>query len=278
MILARLTRGVCLTSKACLAALGGVAAAALFPVSARAEADGHPRIAYQPVTFDVQAAAVPAPRVLASQEPDDEEPVPTIDYAVDIALVSDYRRGGTSLTDGKPAVQVVLSADHQSGLRASLWGSTVAANGGSDIEIDGAIGYRFNAGPIEIDLGATAYLFPGVPGSSYYELQAAFIKSIGDVELVAGLAYAPRQANTGNLDNIYAGLTFEWPLRDMPLTILGGIGVENGAFGDYKLDWNLGAEYDLGFMRLGASYIDAARTSGAPHSDATVAIMAARTF
>lgn len=208
----------------------------------------------------------------------DAESTAVIEYDFEVALVSDYRRGGISSSDGKPALQASFSASHRSGLYANLWGSNLADNGGADLELNATLGYRFRAGPLDAELGVIYYLFPGVPGTNYVELQAKLGRKLGAFTLEAAAAYTPRQTSTGGLDNITAELALEWASPRLPLTIGGTIGFENGAFGDRKIDWSLGAEYDLKIFRLGAAYVDAARTSGAPHSDGTVIFSAARAF
>ena len=56
------------------------------------------------------------------------------DWSGSIALVSDYRFRGISLTDGQPALQAGVAYDHPTGLFAGLFASNVDLDpGGSGL-------------------------------------------------------------------------------------------------------------------------------------------------
>lgn len=254
------------------------------PAAARAETTV-PTIAYELDLSDeaLLLVGIYPDRAGALRQPqpavvDTPEESPRIEYELVVTVMSDLRRGGTSLSNGKPASQVEFAIEHPSGLYASLWGARVADNGGSDIEINLGTGYAFQLGSFDAGVGVIGYLYPGVPGSSYYELQAGLARQFGPVELAAVLAYSPRQANLGDRDNIYAGLEFNLPVAATPLSFNGALGLEDGAAGNKKVDWQLGATYDLKVLSLGIDYIDGTHAAGAPHSDATVVVSAQRVF
>ena len=92
-----------------------------------------------------------------------------------IALVSDYRWRGVSLTDGAPALQANLSYDHPSGLFAGLFGSNVELRlGDSGLGAQAFGGYaRRWRDDAAWDIGAVGYAFPrGDQGRSYDYLEA----------------------------------------------------------------------------------------------------------
>jgi uncharacterized protein (TIGR02001 family) len=92
-----------------------------------------------------------------------------------IALVSDYRWRGVSLTDEAPALQGSLSYDHASGLFAGLFGSNVElrpGNGGLGVQAFGGYARRWRD-DAAWDVGAVGYKFPrSEQGRSYDYLEA----------------------------------------------------------------------------------------------------------
>lgn len=213
----------------------------------------------------VSLGALSAPAMAQEEEAGD---VWSVDGAV--TVVSDYRFRGYSLNDKDPAVQPELWITHESGLYAGFWGSNVADLGGDDIELDPAIGYAGSLGPVDMDVWAMWYLYPGASAYNYVEFGADISASLGIATLGVELGYAPAQDHIGGIDNTYAAIKASMPLGATPLSIDGHFGVEDGAFGDNKLDWSLGLSAEIGSFELGAHYIDAARIAHDPLADATV--------
>ena len=213
----------------------------------------------------VSLGALSAPAMAQEEEAGD---VWSVDGAV--TVVSDYRFRGYSLNDKDPAVQPELWITHESGLYAGFWGSNVADLGGDDIELDPAIGYAGSLGPVDMDVWAMWYLYPGASAYNYVEFGADISASLGIATLGVELGYAPAQDHIGGIDNTYAAIKASMPLGATPLSIDGHFGVEDGAFGDNKLDWSLGLSAVIGSFELGAHYIDAARIAHDPLADATV--------
>ena len=260
-------RGILVLLAIPYACLGAAAAQAqTIPVEYLAEDDAPTELALGPGSGD---------RFGAYRKPETKMPRLEVDESVftvelNLAVVSDFRRGGISSSNGKPAFQPSIGVAHRSGLHASVWASNVADNGGANIELDLAFGYTRQFGKVTADVGLIEYIFPGVEGTNYLELQAGLSTEIGPATINANVAYSPSQANIGGIDNIYVGAGFEMPVGKTPLTLFGSIGVENGAFGDDKIDWQLGGSYTLAGFDFGLTYIDSARTFGTPHSGATV--------
>jgi hypothetical protein len=92
------------------------------------------------------------------------------------------------------------------------------------------------------------------------------------------VAYAPSQDNIGNQDNIYVGMAATHPLGDI-ITLNGTFGIEDGAFGDSKRDWSIGADVDggKGFV-IGVKYIDTSRTQGSPLANGTALFSISKAF
>lgn len=84
-----------------------------------------------------------------------------------IAITSDYLYRGISQTSGAPAIQGSLTLSHESGLYATVWGSSIGF--GSGLELDPAIGFAGKVGEIGYDVGVLHY---GYPHSTDDELSA----------------------------------------------------------------------------------------------------------
>src|SRR3546814_15789721 len=81
----------------------------------------------------------------------------------EIAVVSDYRFRGISLSDEEIALQPTLTLAHESGLYAGVWGSTMPDNplsGKFELDLDG--GYATEIAPgTAVDVGVIWYGYPG---------------------------------------------------------------------------------------------------------------------
>ena len=102
--------------------------------------------------------------------------------------------------------------------------------------------------------------------------------AMGASELGATASYAPPQPNIGDVDNFYAGLDGSVPLPGGLATLTGNFGVEDGAFGDKKLDWSIGLTRDVGAVTLGLTYVDTDRTFGDRLGKPTLLASAAAAF
>jgi uncharacterized protein (TIGR02001 family) len=216
------------------------------------------------------------------RRPSEDVPPPADeDFTVEatIGIVSDFKRAGLSYTNGKAAVQGEFAVEHKSGLFGSLFASNVADNNGANLELDFSLGYAFPVGKFEGLIGVIDYMTPGVADSNFYELQAGLSRQIGESEFGFSLAYSPSQKNIGGEDNLYLGASAEVPIKAIPFTFNAAAGVENGAFGDYKLDWSLGGTYTIADkFDLGLTYVDAARTFGDQNLKAKLVFSLSTTF
>lgn len=88
-------------------------------------------------------------------------PQPDYTLSANIGVISDYRYRGISQTRLKPALQGGLDFSHKSGFYLGAWASSIKwikdAGGGSSAEVDVYGGYKFEAGPVGMDVGVLTY-------------------------------------------------------------------------------------------------------------------------
>jgi uncharacterized protein (TIGR02001 family) len=215
------------------------------------------KIAALGVAMQALAFAVPAMAQDASKADDSGA---GITVSGGVAVVSDYRFRGVSLSNKDVAVQPTLTVKHGSGLYVGAWGSNIAPNGGDDVEVDLFAGYAGGGDALSYDVSATYYVFPGASGFNYAEFTGKVGTTVGPASLGAQVSYVPEQgANTLNLDNIYVGTNASIGIPTTPLTLTASVGYEDGAFGSDKVDWSLGATAEVAGFTLGASYVDTNR-------------------
>ncbi|WP_442678634.1 TorF family putative porin [Sphingomonas sp. ASY06-1R] len=210
-----------------------------------------------------------------------EAPKP-ITVSGSIGLVSDYRFRGVSQSDKHMAVQGGLTATHTSGFYAAVWGSNLAGwgtFGGSNMELDLVGGYKTPIGGGALDVGLTWYMYPGgASNTDFAEPYAKLSGTAGPLNLLAGVAYAPKQEALGNFsntpnsrgqkkDNLYLWGDANAGVPGTALTVKGHIGYSHGnpglgpngtsvaPTGEY-FDWLVGADYVLGPVVLGIAYVD----------------------
>ena len=224
------------------------------------------------ISVAMSAMALSAPAF--AQDEAAEEATGPITLSGGVAVVSDYRFRGVSLSDKDFAVQPYLTVKHESGLYAGVWGSNLAENAGDDIEVDLYAGF---AGGEEVtyDIGATYYVYPGVSSFNYVEFTGKLGSTVGPATVGVQLSYVPSQDNTGNSDNIYYGTNATIALPDSPISIVGSMGIEDGAFtaGNEKVDWSLGLTAAVSGFTLGASYVDTNRRSVFAFKDSSAGVV-----
>ena len=209
------------------------------------------------VALSSMAAATPA----FAQDEEAEEAEGPISISGSLGVVSDYRFRGVSLSDKDFAVQPTITVSHESGLYVGAWASNIANNPGDDVELDIYAGFA-GGDAVTYDIGATYYVYPGFSSANYIEFIGKTGTTVGPVTLGGILAYAPSQDGTGNQDNLYVGGTASVAIPNTPLTLNSSLGLEDGAFGDNKLDWSLGVSASVAGFTLGASYVDTNRFVG----------------
>jgi uncharacterized protein (TIGR02001 family) len=176
---------------------------------------------------------------------DAADPPKAVSLSGSVAIVSDYRFRGISLSDKDWALQGSMRLDHRSGFYLATWASSIE-------QIAGWAG-DFNGW--KPDIGLYSYLYPGGDGLNYFEVYGALTKEFGPVSATVGLNYAPNQGNTSR-DNTYVYGKAGVGVPGTPVSLTAGIGYENGAFADHKVDWTLGATATFGRLSIGLAYVD----------------------
>lgn len=212
----------------------------------------------------------------------EEAPPKPITVSGSVALVTDYRFRGVSQTDKQAAIQGGLTATHESGFYASLWGSNLAGwgqFGGANMELDVIGGYKKSFGGTTVDVGLTWYMYPG--GSDKTDFAEPYVKighTLGPVSALIGVAYAPEQQALGNWsntpesrigdkeDNLYVWGDASAGLPGTPLTVKGHVGYSSGnpglgpngtsvtPTGSY-VDYLVGADLVLSPVTLGIAFV-----------------------
>ena len=224
------------------------------------------------ISVAISAMALSAPAF--AQDEAAEEAAGPITLSGGVAVVSDYRFRGVSLSDKDFAVQPYLTVKHESGLYAGVWGSNLAENAGDDVEVDLYAGFS-GGEDLTYDIGATYYLYPGVSSFNYVEFTGKLGSTVGPATVGVQLSYVPSQDNTGNNDNIYYGTNATVAIPNTPISIVGSMGIEDGAFtaGNEKVDWSLGLTAAVSGFTLGASYVDTNRRSVVAFKDSAAGVV-----
>jgi len=198
------------------------------------------------------------------------------------AVVSDYRFRGISQSNKNFAVQGGITVSHESGLYATVWGSTIDdyvtsglfVGNGADVELDLIAGYKHDFGGTVLDVGVLYYYYPGsetfIPyNSDFIEPYVSLSHTFGPVTAKASAAYAPKQkaltlcqpAFCGKQDQLYIAGDLSVAIPGTPVTATGHIGHTFGPswlvpVGKEYTDWSLGLSYTTGPVTLGVSYVD----------------------
>jgi uncharacterized protein (TIGR02001 family) len=195
--------------------------------------------------------------VLVSGAARAEEAEGPVSLSANVALVSDYRFRGISLSDKKPAVQggfdLTYSITENFGLFLGNWNSSIEQFNGAETEIDIYGGVQGSLGAASYKLGLVGYIYPGGTNTNYLEIYGSVAGDLGPVNTTVGFAWAPDQDNYP--DNIYVYGKVAYAIPETPVSVSAGLGYEDGAF-DGKWDWNVGASYTFKQFTLSASYID----------------------
>ncbi|MGN6496145.1 MAG: TorF family putative porin [Tsuneonella sp.] len=188
-----------------------------------------------------------------------------------VALVTDYRFRGVSLSGGDPAVQGGITLTHDSGFYAGTWTSSID-DGGTDVygdmELDLFAGWSGNvADGIGLDAGLLYYAYPtNAKGADaeYFEPYATISSTLGPVEAKLGVNYAWKQSALGDRDNLSIHSELSSGIPNTPVTLTGHLGYTDGVLAppllagtadDTGFDWSLGASATLLHnLTLGVTY------------------------
>ncbi|PBN42773.1 TorF family putative porin [Sphingobium sp. D43FB] len=215
-----------------------------------------------------------------------EEPTSPVTVTGSVAMVSDYRFRGVSMTDKGMAIQGGLTVSHESGAYAGAWGSNLSGwgtFGGANMELDLFAGYAIPLNETTtLDVGLTWYMYPsGLDITDFAEPYVKLSSQIGPVKGLVGVAYAPKQEALGNWsntpqsrvgdkeDNLYIWADVGGSVPNTPVTLKAHLGYSNGnpglgpngtslaPTGKY-VDWLVGADVAVPGtpLTLGIAYVD----------------------
>lgn len=101
-----------------------------------------------------------------------------VETAASVAVSNMYYWRGLDLGTGDPAVIADVSAS-AGGAYAGLWASSGDSTSGT--EYDFYAGYKFDAGPVNVDLNYTTYMYPSLPEPLGFD-------DVSDVAVTLGMA------------------------------------------------------------------------------------------
>ena len=199
----------------------------------------------------------------------DDEVASDFTVSANVALTTDYRFRGVSLSGGDPALQGGFDVAHDSGFYVGTWASSI--DGGAaygDLELDIYAGWSGNlSDAVSVDVGVLYYIYPTEDlglDTDYIEPYASVGVNFGPAEATFGVAYAPEQDSLGGDDNLYLYTDVGFGLPGTPLTVTGHLGYTDGPLAppllagttdDTGLDWSLGASVAQGNFEIGVAYI-----------------------
>jgi uncharacterized protein (TIGR02001 family) len=210
-----------------------------------------------------------------------------------VALVTDYRFRGVSLSGGDPAVQGGITLNHSSGFYVGAWSSSLSHTPVyGDQELDLFAGWTGEvASGLTVDAGLLYYIYPSghIGDANYWEPYASISGSLGPAKLKVGVAYDWKQKglldNAGAKDdNLYVYSNLDVGVPTTPLTVSAHLGYTDGVlspcyycagtptFNDRTgWDWSIGASAPvLGPLTLGVSYVGVSGASVDGYTDDTL--------
>ena len=207
----------------------------------------------------------------------------TSPLSFNLSLVSNYKFRGQDQDQSKtrafkPALQGGVDYAFDNGFYVGNWNSTanwtqyLPSNPSNHLEIDLYGGYKFKAGPLDMDVGALTYFYPGASGAN-------------TTEIYLGAGYGPVTAKySQTVSKGYFGIGKEFLVGEgrgtgylnlafaqevVPkVTIKASMGFTNFKSGansaglpDY-MDYSVGASYDLGNgLALSGAFVGADKKS-----------------
>ena len=205
-----------------------------------------------------------------------------------VAIVSDYRFRGLSLSAGDIAVQGSINVNHASGFYIGTWASSLedsAIYGHTEVDLYGGWTGEVSSG-LTADVGLLYYVYPnGHTGdANVFEPYASLTAAIGPATAKVGVNYAWDQDSLGGDDNLYLYTDLSAGIPDTPVSLAAHLGYTDGALSPKLLadiangattprtgggfDWSLGATFAITEkLSIGASYIGVEGASVSDFSD-----------
>lgn len=207
-----------------------------------------------------------APAMAQDEEAAESGPVT---LSANVAITSDYRFRGVSLSGGDLAIQGGFDAAHESGFYVGTWASSI--QGGEDygdMELDIYAGWSGQLSEaVSVDLGAVYYIYPTEDVGAdvnYYELLGSLGFTLGPAEATVGIGYSPEQSSLGDEDNLYLYTDLGVGIPNTPLTLTGHLGYTDGVLAppllaeeddETGIDWSVGVSAAAGNFEFGLAYM-----------------------
>ena len=178
-----------------------------------------------------------------------------IAFEGEVAVVSDYRFRGLSLSGEKPALQGGVTATHRSGIYSYVWASTIEDYAGATVEADYAIGWSGALAGFDVDVSAQGFTYPGARDVAYWEAPVTVSRQSGPLRWTLGAAYAPPQTALADEANAYGFGALSKEIGKTTVEVRAGY--EDGALApDGKRDWSLTASRALERFTAVIGYAD----------------------
>lgn len=165
----------------------------------------------------------------------DEETAPPSEVTVsgNVALVTDYRFRGLSLSGGDAAIQGTINVNHSSGFYVGAWASNLedsAVYGNMELDVYGGWTGEISSG-LTADVGLLYYVYPNgnVGDANVFEPYASLSTTMGPVSAKLGVAYAWEQNSLGGDDNLYVFTDLGAGIPNTPISLSAHLGYTSGA-------------------------------------------------
>ena len=177
------------------------------------------------------------------------------------AFTTDYLFRGISQTGNNAAVQAGMTATHESGAYASVWGSSIASGAGGS-EMDLLLGYGGKAGEVGYDVGVMHYGYPSADAALGYDEIYASVSTMG---AKVGLNYSNDYfAKSDKFMYLYAsygtevagvGLSASLGMNKFDSAAMMSNALGTTGTDDSYMDYKLAASKAIGGMTIEGAYI-----------------------
>lgn len=167
------------------------------------------------------------------------------DFNAIATLTSEYIYRGLALSNGNPALQFGVDYEHDSGLFAGAWASTIDLSsrfGQRDVELDFYAGYHYApTAPWQASLSLLRHTYPGETGSHSYAYNELLLAASAGDHLFIELGYSNNFSDLERIARHWAVRT-EWPIGGILMfgAALGGNDLSDLDTPHY-LYWDVGA-------------------------------------
>lgn len=218
------------------------------------------------VSLAAMVTSLAVPSMAHAQETADDNGVTV---SANVALTTDYRFRGVSLSGGDPAIQGGVDVAHESGFYVGTWASSIDGGdsyGEMEFDIYGGWSGDVSEG-VALDVGVLYYVYPTEElglDTDYWEPYASVGFNLGGAEATVGAAYAFEQDSLGGDDNLYIYTDLGYSLPSTPVSLSAHLGYTDGVLAppilagttdETGLDWSIGASVSQGILEVGIAYI-----------------------